>query len=629
VRRMLYLAVGVLTAFTLVLVPSTANAAQNITSMGGPLNMLPSAAKSAAGSYSSQEYLAAYLYKASKSPAFWEAYEKAKATSASTGKALVLSSDVAAEAKTIYPATKAAGLVKGAGAVGAGIGFYQMAGQLTNGALDLAGLDATGTVCSGTGRDLWGTIVQTAASVSCADYDKIPDDFEPNTDASGQYTMQPIRDAVGHNVAYEGTWTAPNGADRQYSCFTLSENTDQSGGIFVYIKAPNFTSGTQLNFGPRDGFPAPSLGGPICGGIGSEDGKSVLVAYLSDGWGIPIRGMSFDGKTFSDGAEGSSDPLRTLKCVILGTDGKTYTGESDQFRETSGVLPNVKCADLPADVLPASTKIVETGADSGDQTIWEASSDPAVLDALQSGCGTSTGTQCQLLLYKDGESCYAGADCQGWFKDPDKSKYRCEYGGKTVSLSECTTLAPRWEPEQIRKGDTLGDPDTGKPLTNPKPALDPSSDAGTGSAPVTEPGSGEPCWSTSWGVFNPLTWVYRPIQCAAQWAFVPRSSEISKAQDSFEKTYKKTAPAQLGTAVGGWDFHPIATGCSGLTVPWSKVFGHDAGDWHLFSACAGEPLEPVKNAGVIFLGLLFIAGGGLGAYRIVGSTIKIAKIGSL
>lgn len=593
-------------AAAFVLVPGSAASAAvpSITTMGGPINVLPSAVRSATGSYSGVEYMAAYLYKASKSPEFWTAYKSAQTAAASKGGELVLSPQVAAEAKTVYPlASKAAPFVKVAGGVGTAMTAYQLASSLSNGVQDLIGLDATGTVCRGVGQDLWGKVVATAAGANCSKIWDFDPDFKVNTDASGQWSSG--------NVCH----TFPNGgiqcvqlvgsASRQVS----SSSSDWANGDGDYriplrcFKADNGRGGFEIRTQSGKTYSATNDSGKNWWNADFPDNPANCRSAL--GWpsagGKPdeITGIRYGSQgDFEPAGKGSADPSRTLKCVVAGTDGKEYVRESDPFFESAGVLPDPKCPDLPQEVQPDTTKIVETGGDEGDQPIWSTKSDPAVLDATKNGCGTSTGTQCELQLFKDNESCFAGADCQGWKNDPDQSKYRCEYGGKPVALSECTVYAPRWEPQAQQTGNTLGDPQTGKPLPNPKPELSPGSSANAGSTPAdtaTDLGPND-CLKNMPFSLNPISWVVNPFKCM----FITRPGYTDQLQATSAKAWEKTTPLRYAAAIGNWNLTTPANGCSG--IPIVMQYGVLDIDTHILAACPGDTLAPMAGWSRLFVG---------------------------
>lgn len=600
-------------------------AVPSITSMGGPLNVLPSAVKAAAGA-SQGDLMIATMYKASKSPEFWALYKQAQATAAKTGNALVLSPEVAAEAQTIYPAaTKAAPLIKtlgrAAGTAGAVITAYEVSSTLTNGTLDLLGMDATGTVCRNTGRDLWGTVVQTAAGAKCGAWDsKMAQNFVANADANGAglTSVKTCSDVGCLQIIGTVKW----GDDTVY-CMNLTGVTGKPSSFNVGITYKTSIGGLTSQSGwAYNNQPFPTWG--LCPQPSGGDYSTGIDVYPGSG---TLTGFQWSSK-YAAGSELESpyeqvaDPKRTLKCVIAGTDGKQYSAESDPFFESAGVLPDPKCPDLPSGVMADSTDIVETGGEK-DDTVWSAKTSDAVKNALvTTGCGTSTGTQCELQLYKDGESCFAGADCQGWYQDPERSRYKCEYGGKPVALSECTTYAPRWEPKQQASGDTLGDPDTGKPMKNPKPTLSPGSTANAGSTSAdgaTELGTNN-CFKGMPITLNPISWVVEPFKCM----FIARDGYTESVLKTYQAKADATYPAKLATMVGGLSFKGPGSGCSGIPVH----IGEKIPDFTIMNACPGDMLAPAAQWGRIFLDLGITVVGLLAITKFVGSAFGFTAFGS-
>lgn len=113
----------------------------------------------------------------------------------------------------------------------------------------------------------------------------------------------------------------------------------------------------------------------------------------------------------------------------------------------------------------------------------------------------------------------------GSTEDPDKrEEYSVAYPPPTTTT---TTAAPH--PAHVPEGEVLTgvNPDgslrTAKPSTNPTedPTGDPSYDAETGT--TTKPSFSE-CMGSGISAFDPVSWVYVPVKCVFQWAFVPETT---------------------------------------------------------------------------------------------------------
>jgi hypothetical protein len=65
-----------------------------------------------------------------------------------------------------------------------------------------------------------------------------------------------------------------------------------------------------------------------------------------------------------------------------------------------------------------------------------------------------------------------------------------------------------------------------------------------GSNPTDEPTSdNSSCWGSGWS-WNPISWVYVPIKCALQWAFVPSAGTWTDAMAQPLADWKATGPGQ-------------------------------------------------------------------------------------
>lgn len=192
------------------------------------------------------------------------------------------------------------------------------------------------------------------------------------------------------------------------------------------------------------------------------------------------------------------------------------------------------------------------------------------------------GAECALELWRVGaggltEYCGASAiGCTDWWvqvqTNPDA--YQCKYGGYSVDLGYCAVYRKPGEVSPNTR--VMVDPDTGQvfiaaptvsvvpdafpdpwpepvipPLPEPTPDPDPTpapQPEPTPPAPLPDPEpyvGGQGCWSTSWGIFNPLTWVYRPIQCALTWAFVPPAAGLASTLAAGRASLEVTPPFSL------------------------------------------------------------------------------------
>lgn len=218
--------------------------------------------------------------------------------------------------------------------------------------------------------------------------------------------------------------------------------------------------------------------------------------------------------------------------------------------KVSGLLPELTCDSASSagrpDSAPSRFRVgtgdgtgIDTELGGADAPSWQHDSPVEWPDCL--------GAECDLGLWQtigQAPAQYCGVSavgCPDWVTQiqshPDA--YECRYGAYVVDMGYCSAFV---RPGVVSPNvGTVTDPDTGTkirtgevedydpevgpvviPWDDPQPDPTPDPAASPDGDPYPEPQvDGQGCWSTSWGVFNPLTWVYRPIQCAFVWAFVP------------------------------------------------------------------------------------------------------------
>lgn len=159
---------------------------------------------------------------------------------------------------------------------------------------------------------------------------------------------------------------------------------------------------------------------------------------------------------------------------------------------------------------------------------------------------------CRLTVSIDGVPCTVGAAaCYNW-QAIGSDRLSCSWGPYSVSLGSCTDLAYAY-----RTGQTTYNPDTktwvaanpqGQPDPNHAPNVVTQPNPNPNPDPTPEPDPDNPfgpqpapsnCWAgmISW---NPLDWVYTPVKCALQWAFVPSpgawAAQVSARSDTLRDT---------------------------------------------------------------------------------------------
>lgn len=568
-----------------------------------PVNVLPSTVRGSmplTGVPGSQQYLATMLYSYARTPEFWAAAQRVNAGTATAGEITLVQQRNGTYA---VPATRTQTLTKVVGGIGTAITGYSLGTMIGNGTLDLIGYDADGAVCqntTGIARDALALLT----GVDCSGFMEIPAEFIPNEDAtstglaSGLCTAGPPGTNVSLSPGTGGSWPAPapplNSCAAGYVSWTPNAATTpltvvgygqvvsivRSGATFTATTYTTYhgavaggtTRTSQIFFACLNsaktgiapgstvgGGGIPSAAGPgtvsytvvgagtcTSGGVAHVVSRMPLAGSSTGAWADQVVWMWTDGVELPPVVPESGDPLRTLRCVVTHSGGE-LSRDSDPFRETDGVLPQVLCPDI-AGLAVESIKVLNVNTEDGSWTVlYEESTTPEYQEHQTTMPECAAGT-CLLDLRKEGASCFqAPSSCASWFTDPDKgSKYSCHYGTHVVDLGECTIYAPTFQPGSTTTGNTYGDPESGAAVTNP-----------TATAGSDPDGSGAACWPSGWAAFNPLEWVYRPIVCA----FTPRESVVTAQLTRIETALANTAPGGIVATVSAWTFEPVMTGC--------------------------------------------------------------------
>lgn len=247
--------------------------------------------------------------------------------------------------------------------------------------------------------------------------------------------------------------------------------------------------------------------------------------------------------------------------------------------------------DVPAKECPQGHVLTGGRADwttdQGTQEVWTYDAPDEIKNIPVEFDHCLTGADCGLGLWRilsDGEveSCGALAiGCQNWWSSGAKhDNYQCRAGGSVVDLGYCAHLR---QPGQISPVTGVDVTPDGRVIPQPRTvSTDPDDFAHLVRVPVTvpdpEPGPGpgpqppppppppapmpdpdveqetRECWPSGWGVFNPFEWVYRPVQCALVWAFVPnRQVDTSALLDAFDASVIGYLVAYLPRIEGAFD----------------------------------------------------------------------------
>lgn len=408
-------------------------------------------------------------------------------------------------------AVSAAGRVISVGNVAADVVTAEQFGVwIGNGIVSVAGIDQTAEcaeVRNGLAR--WALGINS----KCQAYDVDPSDYrnfityEPLV--TGMDSLGTLKTVRHYYNTYIPTW--------RWYWITANATTNSkvitgaSGTSYFFESSPH--SGEDENYVVCD-----QSGGSSCWFTGPDPER-----FCAD----------MPAKDFSSGAPvtcklTTSAPDATTSTTVTGSDGNTYTSTSTGPADQSRAIPSVE---LPDGVTATNVTVSESydGGTTSTQlydsgTLPAYNADGSLLDLVQVSTGSSCydlASQCQAWASEVHEATGKTVNLQNTDTTTTASSlpYKCTYGGKEVAIGECTALMNAFTPEALRSGQTASDPSTGaKESGVTEPAQYDQFDMGNCV------GSG-----VSW---NPVTWVFVPVSCALQWAFVPDPLALSdlKAQ---------------------------------------------------------------------------------------------------
>lgn len=344
--------------------------------------------------------------------------------------------------------------------------------------------------------------------------------------------------------------------------------TGSGFGSFLYCKAS--TSGVSSPAGLHQvptgtgaaGTWLPTWSATACSGALGAGYHAVGVSFY-DGTGTFIYYFGMSGAYPGYLASYPVTPAPThkmrfeLQCTLPDGSVVSHVSLSGAFTE-DGTLPPIQIGQCPAGI---PTQYTATEGDStgtgGTQVLhW---TNTGITGYPQCAPG-GTYAPCLLDLRKQvttnvWDSCTApGIDCTDF--NPTTSStatYECLWGPYTLTLPDCAD-APKSAPAASTS--------TGTPTT--------------GSNPSTGNFSIDQCLGSGW-TWDPKTWVYVPITCALQWAFVPTPGYVD---------------AQLATLQAEWAASPPGT----IVTAFGNVFGSLAS---IFTMTAGDCHGPALNVGPV------------------------------
>lgn len=530
------------------------------------------------------------------------------------------------------PATKPTLLQKGVAGVGGGVMALTMlpvGTMVGNGVMSLFGFDVDGAVCTQT-EGVAQTLASMFTGADCNSW-AFDQDFTAN---EGVVPGLSLRICLPSNATKCIVWTGQYQLDSASTranvyCMTgniLPSETGAAGNLYIYTtRYPSGTNGTLTNQDFNNWMPT-----GLCGSVAGTGVGGLWVR------GPGITGMTTDVLTgMRFGTTGAVTPVvvedgnpnRYLTCDVLGDDGIHYTLQTGAFKETDEEIPPVECAALPDGVRPENVQIREDTPGSPSEVLSDQPVTPEYAEWWDEYPECRTGS-CKLDLITKLNPTYPvscfdfdGA-CAGWFTQADRdSQYECHYGAHVVDLQECYVYSGLFEPGRITTGAPYSDPMTGH-WSGGQNA--PSPDEQALSQPVQSPNGSRQCNGMAASSFDPVAWVMRPIQCALEWAFVPRPMVVQIEMVKLSTSWDTSFIGQIKGILAPFQALPIYTGCSGLPIyipfEWPMVF---AIDWQFGAACSGplnvaaQVVRAITAVGLILGGVRAITwyGGGILGYR--------------
>lgn len=461
------------------------------------------------------------------------------------------------------PATKPLGFAKTVGGALAVFTAFEVGNYLGAAGTNLAGgwfgFDPQGAVCGGTTD---GTLLSGAlrylSGQDCSMFD-LSAEYTANGDAG--IVAGPLIYG-SYKFEYLGTFT-PAGWPYGVACAKITGTVPT--GMNLYGKDQ---AGVTRSFGP--GAAGQSSDSQSCPagrthwyGVWKTGAASTYITAVP----VWIANANTPDTKVAETSMTQADPDRQMDCKVTNTDGTSQTSTGPVYKESSGAVSPPACPPTPAGKTPAKIEVNDRQLGGGPTT--EVTEQPVTPEYQEwaEDYPECAGGACKLDLKKKTTprvSCFdLEQGCLGWFEDPAKTdNYVCTYGAHDVDLAECNVYSGLFQPQRVEIGSAYSDPTTGAwsgGQTSPK--------SGTKAmqSTVQNPELQRSCDFSGLG-FDPVGWVLKPIQCAFEWAFIPRPSvaELSFAQVA--DVWADKPPGAIAAAVDSMNLTGSATGCSITTT---------------------------------------------------------------
>lgn len=542
------------------------------------------------------------------------------------------------------PVTKPKPFIKGLGGVAGGlinITALPIGTMIGNGISHMFGLDVDGLVCQQSQKenDVGKIMLSLFTGVNCG-IEEFPPQFLPNTDVDGEgitdgFCISPYISSWANTTGVPGDpeCRVTNAHWRQTSAdpyeligvvfldtaeetspgfYRLTFNVIQTGTLegqaFYWGTQIGQVSGVCLNADGTKGTSIRLGGAPAT--ITAADGMKgrVFTNTTACPYGIVVYATNPAGDTGIGGTTGgimyktgvpmteiewaNENPQRYLECRITGDDGQVYTAVSEPYTETEEGIPGAECPALPEGVR-AENVTVDQGTATDRSPVYDEDVIEEYAEWWDNYPECRTGA-CKLDLIResDGKSCFDLEDaCASWFESPTRdTDYQCRYGTHDVDLDECYVYSGIFVPGRIEVGAPYADPLTGEwsgGQANPTDAAEMMNTA------PQNPDTYRTCLETGWSATpDPINWVFTPIRCALEWAFVPRTAIVVMEGMKLTDKMDESAPGQLAAMFGGWSITPQMSGCS-RHVEYPTAINDGVVTVPVWDVCPGSWAEPV------------------------------------
>jgi hypothetical protein len=505
------------------------------------------------------------------------------------------------------PATPGAKFMKNVGGVATAISGLEIGTTLGGAGMNLVGgwfgWDVNGTVCSQVAGTPGEALTSWVTGQDCEAY-KLSGEYPPNADAGEGWTAAVYQDG---SVRYMGAVAPhPNFPDNWIACYQWDRPSDMTGvGTFYYRESTGtFGAITPPNPLPEP-HPNPNDGSnrvrEACMALAADSmitlsvfsGNSPVLWFRSTAPGNPQVGTS--------PMEVPLDPERTMECTVQFGDGSSASKVASAYFESQGMFSPAECPATPEGKVPESVTITEHG-NGEPKELYKEDTTQEFRDWVGDFPECADGT-CLLDLVKITPgavvSCFDLSDgCPDWFEDPNKTEnYRCLYGSEDVGLAECAVYSGLFKPGRVSVGAPYSDPMTGE-WSGGSSAPKPDQQA-MGQTIQNPAATYRSCDGMNVTGFDPIGFVMRPIQCALEWAFVPRPLVAEASFAGVQDVWEGKPPGAIAEAMEQVEISGGATGCSisttykGTTTPLVDACGGFMAGLATFTRLAATALMAV------------------------------------